>query len=462
MRSDRLQFNPWIVFWVTALGVSLASIDGGIVNVALPTLVMQFHISVSESQWIITSYLIMICVTLPLAGYLSDLYTRRKIYLLGFWIFTLSSVLCGLSFSFLSLVAFRFLQGIGASMILGNNQAILMTTFPKEIRGRALGINSMIVAVGSIIGPSIGGFLVGLGDWRYIFFINLPIGLIGSILGIYILPKIQAVKKPESFDYYGPIFFSIMLVSLILMLTYGSPDSWMQNQIKILTFIFLSSSVLFFLVEKKARTPMFDFGLLKNWPFFSGILVAFIMFIALSTNMLLLPFYLQMQKHLSPQHIGLILLITPAIIFFVAPISGYFIDRINPLIFTAIGLLLMLIGMFSQAWLTQHSSLLTVIIDQLFIGVGSGLFTPPNNYTIFLKVPDEKMGLSNSLAALMRNMGKIMGTAMASIIFSTVRIHVQGDAGFSLGFRYALLTACLFIVIAIILTLKRQRKLTFK
>lgn len=462
MKSNNLQFNPWLVFWVTSLGVSLASIDGGIVNVALPTLVMQFHISVSESQWIITSYLIMLCVTLPLAGYLSDLYTRRKIYLLGFWIFTLSSVLCGLSFSFLSLVAFRFLQGIGASMLLGNNQAILMTTFPKEIRGRALGINSMIVAIGSIIGPSIGGFLVGLGDWRYIFFINLPIGLLGSILCIYILPKTQLTTKPDNFDYYGPIFFSIMLITLILMLTYGSPDSWIQSQIKPLAFIFLASSVLFILVEKKAHTPMMDFDLLKNWPFFSGVLVALIMFIGLSTNMLLLPFYLQMQKHLLPQHIGLILLIAPVMIFFIAPMSGYFIDRFNPLIFTTIGLFLMLIGMFSQAWLTQTSSILTVIVDQLFIGIGIGLFSPPNNYTIFFKVPEGKIGFSNSLAALMTNMGKIIGTAAASMIFSTMKIHIPGDTGFTLGFRYALLTACLFVVIAIILTLKRQRELVFK
>lgn len=460
MSLDRLQFNPWVVFWVTALGVSLASIDGGVVNVALPTLVMQFHISVSESQWIITSYLIMLCVTLPLAGYLSDSFTRRKIYLLGFWVFTISSVLCGLSFSFLSLVAFRFLQGAGAAMILGNNQAILMTTFPKEIRGRALGVNSMIIAVGSIIGPSIGGFLVGLGDWRYIFFINLPIGLIGSILCIYILPKTES-KKQVTFDYYGPIFFSIMLISLILMLTYASPGSWIQSRIKTLVFIFFASSILFFLVEKKARAPMLDFSLLKNWSFFSGVLVASIMFIALSTNMLLLPFYLQMQKHLPPQHIGLILLIAPAIIIFVAPISGYFIDRINPLIFTTTGLFLMLLGLFSQAWLTPASSITDVIIDQILFGIGSGLFTPPNNYTIFYKVPNEKMGLSNSLASLMRNLGKILGTAMASIIFSTVRIHIEGDLGFSLGFRASLLSACLLILIAIFLTLKRGESLRF-
>lgn len=454
MRQDRLATNPWLIFLVTALGIGMASIDSGIVNVALPTFAQHYKITVSEVQWVVTSYLLMICVMLPLSGYLSDLFTRRRIYLLGFLIFTIGSLLCGLSYSFLSLVLFRFLQGIGAAMILANNQAIIMTTFPKEKRGRALSVSSMLVAIGSIVGPSLGGFLISLGDWRWIFLINIPVGIVGIWMGLLILPVMQTVKKSK-FDFLGAFLFTFILSAFIFLVTHVSDLSMIPGEKSLLLILFIISAFWFYLYEKRVPTPMIHFSLLKIWTFSTGIFVGFVLFLALSANIILLPFYLQLQQGLSPASIGLVLLIAPMMIIIVAPISGTLITRVNALFLILFGLFMFGVGIGLQSLLNPNSSLIHVVIDQVLIGIGSGLFSSPNAYTLLQYVPVEKIGISNGLSSLMRNLGKVVGTAIATGLFSYFRLSIPGTKGFMLGFRVALLVATLFILLGFILTLVR-------
>jgi multidrug resistance protein len=211
--------NPWNIFLVIALGVWMATIDAGIVNVALPTFTNHFHIPITHVQWVVTGYLLVICASLPLFGRLGDIYTRRVIYLLGLFIFLVSSALCGLAWSFWSLVLFRFVQGLGGSMIIGNNQAIILTTFPQGKQGRALGINSMLVAMGLIAGPGLGGLLISLAGWRLIFYINIPIGILACILGYYILPK-EPRNASDHVDFPGAVLFAFSICCFILALSY--------------------------------------------------------------------------------------------------------------------------------------------------------------------------------------------------------------------------------------------------
>lgn len=456
--------NPWIIFLVTALGVGMATIDGGIVNVALPILSRDFHATVSTTQWIVSIYLLTLCVLLPLSGYLGDLYTKKRIYLSGFIIFTLGSLCCGLAFSLASLIAFRVLQGIGAAMILANNQALLMTHFPKEKRGRALGVNSMTVAIGSITGPGLGGIIIAAMGWRAIFFINIPLGFLGCYLGYKILPK-DTTKPERHFDFLGAIIFALMIISVVLFLENASTWGWLTTPTTILITISIVAFLLLLRLETKAKKPLIDLSLFNNWQFSSGIMVSFFVFMALYANMILLPFYLDRQLHLTPQLIGMIMFIAPICIFVIAPFAGQLTDRYNQAILTGVGTLCMFIGLLAQSFLHSDSSIYQVLLDQIFVGIGCGLFSTPNNYSILNTITTDKLGVAAGISSLTRNMGKICGIAIATSIFTALQRHIlttaigtpKTNAAFMLGFKGALLASALFAFIAAFLAFNRKK-----
>jgi EmrB/QacA subfamily drug resistance transporter len=451
--------NPWSIFLVTALGVWMATIDVGIVNVALPTLAREFNIHIAHVQWIVSGYLLVICATLPLFGRLGDIYTRRVIYLLGFFIFLISSALCGLAFSFWSLVLFRFLQGFGAAMLMGNNQALVLTSFPKGKQGQALGINSMLAALGLIAGPGLGGLLIGLAGWRLIFFINVPIGILGCILGYYILPK--ETRNPENhIDFLGAILFALGICCFILAVTHIDDFGILSPKIISLGLVTSIALFLFIKREKYFSQPMVDLNIFKIQPYLSGVIITFIAFIAFAANSILLPFYLQDLIHFKPAIVGLFLLLTPLFMMLLGPISGYLADRYNQTVLATIGLSIVLISLLILASLTIHSPLWHIALAQILLGTGVGTFSAPNNYNMLKEVPKTEISLGASIASLMRNTGRICGIAIAIAIFTIVQKHmlvhsINQDYAFTAGFKYAFLTAAIFLTLAVLLSLKR-------
>ncbi len=451
--------NPWSIFIVTALGVWMATIDVGIVNVALPTLAREFNISIAHVQWIVSGYLLVICASLPLFGRLGDIYTRRVIYLLGFFIFLISSALCGLSSSFWSLVSFRFVQGLGASMIMGNNQALVLTSFPKGKQGQALGINSMLAAVGLIAGPGFGGLLIGLTGWRCIFFINVPIGILGCILGYYILPK-ETRNRADHIDFLGAILFALGMCCFILAVTHIDDFGLLSPKIISLVLVTLISLFLFIKWEKYFSQPMIDLNIFKIQPYLYGVIITFIAFIAFATNSILLPFYLQDLIHLKPAIVGLFLLMPPLFMMLLGPISGYLADRYNQDVLATIGLSIVLIGILTLASLTVNSPLWHIALAQILLGIGIGIFSAPNNYNMLKKVPKTEISLGSSIASLMRNTGRICGIAIAIAIFTIVQKHIlvhsiNHNYAFTAGFKAAFLAAAVFLMLAISLSLKQ-------
>lgn len=407
----------WFILATVSVGTFMATLDSSIVNVALPTISGKLHADLSILQWVVTAYLLTISSLLPVFGRIADLLGRKRVYSFGFLIFTLGSVLCGLATNIWFLVGMRVLQAVGASMLMANSAAIITANFPPQERGRALGLTGTVVALGSLTGPALGGILVGLLNWRAIFYINLPIGIIGYLAARIILPNDQLKQSEESFDFVGALFFTFGMISLLFAVNNGQDWGW--HSLPILTGIVLGSLLLvtFFFTETRVAHPMIDLSLFRNRPFLVGNLSGFLSFVAMFANTMLMPFYLQHVLNYNPTQVGLLMTSFPLMMAVIAPISGHASDRIGPVALTTGGLFVTALGLFYLSTLTAQSTFWQVIPGSLLMGLGAGLFQSPNNSSVMSSVPPRKLGVAGGINALVRNVGMVIGIAFSVSLF---------------------------------------------
>jgi EmrB/QacA subfamily drug resistance transporter len=279
LNHDKTRMRWWILANVS-LGTFMATLDGSIANVALPTISTEMNTPLHLVQWVLTAYLLTICATLPIVGNLSDLWGRRRVYNYGFLVFTLGSVGCALTHSFAFLIAWRILQAIGASCLMSNSQAIVAETFAAQ-RGRAMGIIGTVVSIGSLTGPGVGGILVEHFGWSSIFWINLPIGIIAFIAGLFILPRGKTKKEHHPFDYVGSILFILGMVSFLYTVSNAQDWGWNSPPVYILTLVACFTLLSFYFWERKIAHPMLDFSLYRIRAFAIGNATALLSFISL-------------------------------------------------------------------------------------------------------------------------------------------------------------------------------------
>lgn len=454
--------NPWLVFLVTALGVSMSSLDGGIVNVALPTITQQIgHDNILLSQWVVSGYLFVICVFLPLCGRLGDIYSRRTLYFSAFAIFTLSSLACGFATSLPALIIARYVQGLGAAILLANNQALIISHIPKERHGQALGMNTMFAAIGITFGPGLGGLILNYFNWQSIFFVNIPIGLLGCIF-CYLVLKREQVRVKEKLDFLGASLFAIAMGMLLVVLTSNHlRQLWSWQMASFLAIAIVAGSA-FIIWERNFKYPMIDFQVFRSKTFLLGAGAASIAAIVLSMNNILLPFYLDLQLHLNMVVIGGLMLLSPCVTILLAPLCGYFADHKRADSLVTFGLGSVLVGLLMQAYLNLHSSLLYIAISQIAIGIGFGMFQSPNNYTIMSSLAMKRIGIGNSIASLMRTLGRIGGVVVATAIFVAVQQHwliaqTNKSAAFFAGFKTVLLIAVGLTACALVISLAKTK-----
>ena len=325
--------NKWSVLIIVVLSTFMSTLDSSIVNVALPRMADSLQVTTASIQFVATSYLIVISGTVLIFGKLGDMFGKTKMFILGVMVFTIGSLLCGLSHSYWFLIVARAVQAIGAAGTMANNQGIITEVFPVQERGKALGLLGTAVALGSLVGPGLGGMIVGVLSWEYIFTINVPIGIIAVAGAFCLLPKTKT-KVNGKMDLYGAVLFIVTIVSLFgalsegLNLGFGHP--------LILTG-FLAAAVCFaafLLVEKKRKDPMIQLGIFKNGLFSLSIFCGFISFVAMFCNNIILPFYLQDVMNYPPQKAGLIMMAYPLILMVAAPVSGHLSDKIGSEILT--------------------------------------------------------------------------------------------------------------------------------
>ncbi|WML42956.1 MFS transporter [Neobacillus sp. PS3-40] len=410
----------WYVLATVSVGTFMATLDSSIVNVALPTISGQLHSEISTLQWVVTAYLLTISSLLPIFGRTADIFGRKKVYSLGFLIFTLGSVLCGLAQNIWFLVGARVLQAIGASMLMSNSAAILTATFSAKERGKALGLMGTVVALGSLTGPALGGLLIGMTSWRAAFYVNLPIGIIGFLASRFILPVDEQKKGQEKFDFVGAFTFTAGMVCLLLGINNGENWGWASLPVMISLVLGLILLAMFLTIERRVRQPIIELSLFRNRPFLMGNLSGWLSFVAMFANSILLPFYLQQILHYSPSQVGLFMIASRVTMAIVAPLSGHASDKFGPIALTTSGLLISGIGLFYYSTLTASSHFYQVIVGSILLGLGSGMFQSPNNSSVMSSVPPQKLGIAGGINSLVRNLGMIIGIAFSVSLFEAL------------------------------------------
>lgn len=460
---DNVKNSPnyrWYVLATVSIGTFMATLDSSIVNVALPTISGQFHSDLSTLQWVVTAYLLTISSLLPVFGRTADLFGRKKVYSLGFLIFTLGSVLCGLAQNIWFLVGTRVLQAVGASMLMSNSAAIITAIFPARERGKALGLTGTVVALGSLTGPALGGILIGLASWRSIFYINLPIGIIGYVAALLILPMDEPRKSQESFDFAGAFLFAVGMISLLFGVNNGEDWGWSSLSIQLSLVIGVALLALFVVTERKVQHPMIDLSLFRNRPFVIGNLSGWLSFVAMFANNMLLPFYLQQILKYSPSQVGLLMIVFPITMAIVAPISGNASDKFGPMVLTTGGLVITALGLFYYSTLSATAHFYQVIPGSLLTGLGAGLFQSPNNSSVMSSVPPQKLGIAGGINSLVRNLGMVTGIAFSVSLFEAwggvSKPGPDQTAVFMSAYHSVMLVAMAIALVAAVISLNRK------
>lgn len=325
--------------------------------------------------------------------------------------------MCGITGSLPFLVASRVIQAIGAAGTMSANQGIITQTFPTGERGRALGISGTFVALGTMVGPPLGGYIVSAFSWEYIFLINVPIGIITFIMALKILPS-KEKKLEEKLDLRGSILFIIAVVLMFGSITQGQTVGYRNPMIITAFIISITALTIFFALERRISEPLLHLSIFENKLFSLSIFCAFISFISISCTNIIQPFYLQDAQKLPASVTGLLMAVYPLVLSIVAPVSGHLSDKIGSEFLTFLGLIFTSVGLFLMSSLTQNSSLILLTLFVSIMSIGNGLFQSPNNSLIMSTVSKEKLGIAGSVNALIRNLGMVFG-----ISFSTTFLY---------------------------------------
>ncbi|WP_379150760.1 MFS transporter [Paenibacillus sp. sgz5001063] len=415
-----VQKKRWMILIVLNLFTFMSTLDGSIVNIALPVLVKKLQLPIAQVEWVTTGYLMAICAVILFFGKLGDIAGKIRIFKIGTVIFIIGSLLCGLSASLPFLIASRVIQAIGASMTMANSQGIVTDIFPATERGKALGLIGTFVSLGSIAGPSLGGIIVSALGWEYIFWVNVPIGIIAIVLGWKVLPK-DLIRVKSRIDLPGSLLFAIFIVTLFAGLLLGQQLGYGDSRILSALVAATAAFIAFITVELRRNQPLLQLSLFKNPLFSLSILCAFLVFVTNFCFNIIAPFYAQNMLNLSPFYAGFLLMLFPISMVIVAPLSGAWSDKIGSEFLTFAGLIVMVIAQFGLARLHEGSAVALVGVWIAMLGIGSGLFQSPNNSLIMSKVPRTQLGSAGSVNSLVRNVGMVVGITIAtSILFNVM------------------------------------------
>jgi EmrB/QacA subfamily drug resistance transporter len=429
MTPDTTDYSrKWYVMAATAMGVFLATIDGSIVNVALPTLVRAFGTTFASVEWVVLAYLLTVTTLMLSIGRLGDMVGKKPIYATGFVIFTLGSMACGLSPTIGWLVGCRVLQAIGASMLMALGMAIVTEAFPPSERGKALGISGSMVSIGIVLGPVLGGLILGTLSWHWIFFVNLPVGIVGTWMVLRFVPSSRPTPG-QRFDLAGAATLFVGLIALLAALTLGQQSGFGQPRVLGLLAFSLLIGTLFVAIEARSPQPMIDLRLFRNTLFDINLVTGFATFICMSGTVILLPFYLEDVLGYAPEAVGLMLAVVPIAVGITAPLSGMLSDRVGTRPMTVVGLISLVAGFAAVSTLKVNTTTLHYLIRFLPVGIGLGLFQSPNNSAVMGAVPRNRLGVASGLLSVTRTLGQTTGIAAMSALWAgRVAFYLGGHA----------------------------------
>jgi len=413
-------------------GVFLSTMDSGMVNIALPTIMASFAVGLEQTNLVVIVYLLTITATLVFWGKISDRCGKGNIYLLGVLIFCLGAISCGFSSSFGRLLLSRFLQAIGASMMMSSGPAIIKAVSPADKLGGSLGLVGIATASGLMTGPMVSGLLLSHFPWQAIFFVTIPFGLIIFLCGCFILFKYipaVAVEFEKQFDWQGSCCWGGLVILFVLLL---NRLSYSFHFTDIIGGLLLPVILWFFIrVERKAENPIIPISLVKQNYYFIALVTAAVSFTALFVVLILIPFFLKFILQAPVDKIGFVVMALPATLVVVSPMSGILYDKIGGRFLTSAGLLICFAALLSLTFLDADSSLTRVAVNLALLGAGLSVFLTPNSASVLSRVSNQYSGITAGILATARNFGMVVGTTLATIMFTFFLSYYGG--GLELG-----------------------------
>ncbi|GBD98280.1 multidrug export protein EmrB [bacterium BMS3Abin07] len=393
-------------------------IDTSVVNVSLNHIRGSLSAGIDEATWAITAYLVSNAIIIPITGWLSRLIGRKKYLVSSIIMFTGSSFLCGSAWSLRSLIIFRIIQGIGGGALQPLSQSILLEVFPPAEHGMAMAIFGMGIMFGPIVGPLLGGWITDTWSWRWIFYINVPIGIISVVLTLLVIRDPSYMKRIKmKIDYWGLMFLAVGLGSLQLVLDKGQREGWFSSPVIVSFSVIMAVSLILFIIQEVfAEHPIIDLRLFRDRTFSTGNILMFFAFFNLFGSIVLLPIYLQTLMGYTAFLAGLVLGPGGVMTMIALPIAGFFVAKHNPKIILACGIAISALSTYLMSSFNLQADFWTIVWPRIVLGTGMGfLFIPLTTMTLS-HMPKKRMTEATAMYNLLRNIGGSVGVAFVTTI----------------------------------------------
>lgn len=416
-RRFRLEYK-WSALSCTSLGALLAAINGASLIVALPTLLKELHTGLFSLVWVLLSYLLAQTVLTIVAGRIADMVGRKRLYVGGFALFTMVSLLAGFSTSAGELIAARTVMGAAGAFMMANSSVIVTDAFPRRQLGQALGINMMMAAAGSTLGVIVGGIMTSI-SWQWVFWFNVPLGVIGTVWAAVNLRELVTLEKGQRMDLPGNVTFLIGILGLLIGLTQGGIKGWDSPEVVggfVAAAVFLPA---FLIVESRVKEPLLKLSLFRGRTFAFGNVSALLNSVSRFAVMFMFVFYfigIDGYDHLMA---GILLTPLAGVMFLVAPVSGWFADRAHARVVSTAGMLVTAAGLIGMGtFIGASTPYWEIALLMVVVGAGSGIFNSPNTRAIMNSVGVEQRGIASGTRTFLTNIGGMLSIALALSIIT--------------------------------------------
>jgi len=408
----------WWALSCTSLGMLLATINSGTLIIALPDLERELHTSLLQLVWVILAYMIASTVLVLTAGRLSDLFGRKNAYVGGFIAFALASLGAGFAADGTQLILWRILQGIGAAFLFANAAALVTDAFPKRQLGVAMGTNTMVAAVGLVLGPVLGGVLVSI-SWQWVFWFNVPFALVGALRGWLVLHELAKPDEQRGLDLPGTAAFVVGLTGLVFGISKGGISGWDEPLVIWSLVIAAVLLPLFVLIESRVRAPMLDLSIFKNRLFAAATAAAFINGLSRFALMFVFVFYFQGAQGDDPITAGIKLAPLAVGMLISSPLAGIWADKRGSRTLAAMGMLVSAVGLAAMTTLQVDTAYWETGLWMLIVGIGSGMFNSPNTAAMMGTVPAKRRGIAAGARMMLQNTGAVLSIAFVLAIVTS-------------------------------------------
>ncbi|HDM77516.1 MAG TPA: DHA2 family efflux MFS transporter permease subunit [Deltaproteobacteria bacterium] len=416
-----IRVNKWVIAMTVMLPTFIEVMDTSVVNVSLPHIQGSLSAGLDEVTWVLTSYLVSNAIIIPITGWLSNVFGRKRYLLFSLVLFTASSVMCGSAPTLKILVLARILQGIGGGGLQPISQAILLESFPQREHGMAMAVFGMGVILAPILGPVVGGWITDNWTWRWVFYINLPVGILAVFLAVLFVHDPPYIKRGKVYiDRWGLFLLTIGLGCLQIVLDKGEREDWFNSHFIVYLSIIAAVALVFFvIVELRTKYPVVDLKVFKDSTFAAGNFIMFTGFFCLFGSIVLLPVYLQKLMGYTAFWAGLVLGPGGIASFLIMPVAGTMMKKgVNPRTLLAVGLAIMAYSLYLMSGFNLQADFMAVSWPRIIQGFGMGLFFVPLAAATFANIPKEKMGNASGIFNLLRNLGGSFGVAFSTTVLS--------------------------------------------